>query len=252
VRDITGRKERERRLRVLNRVLRNNLRNKLTVVTGYADHVESELEELAVPADIDPEEAKERLRSFPMEDALTSVREIQASSDDLTELSQKVREFGETIERVDISDSVRVRPVVNDLTARYAESYPDASIDLDVDDVSVKGNSEFLHLVVGELVENARQHSDRPTPSVELGVTADSEDRVQIRVADDGPGIPDIEREVLREGEEGSLLHGSGIGLWTIHWLVTRIGGTVSIEDNEPTGTVVTVTIPQAESTATG
>ncbi|WP_336328785.1 PAS domain S-box protein [Halovenus sp. HT40] len=247
VRDITDRKEREQRLMVLNRVLRHNLRNKLTVVTGYADHVGSALQELDVAAKIDPSEAKDRLRSFPLEDALASVREIQASSDDLTELSQKVRKFGETIEKVDITDSVAVWPVVTDLGAGYAEEYPNASIDLDVDDVEVKGNREFLRLVVGELVENAIQHNHQPEPTVELCVTTDSEERVRIRVADDGPGIPDIEREVLREGEEESLLHGSGIGLWTVHWLVTRVGGTVSIEDNDPTGTVVTVTVPQAE-----
>ncbi|WP_442909436.1 hypothetical protein [Halovenus sp. HT40] len=40
------------------------------------------------------------------------------------------------------------------------------------------------------------QHSDRTEPSVQLSVTADTEDRVTIRVADDGPGIPDIELAV--------------------------------------------------------
>jgi sensor histidine kinase regulating citrate/malate metabolism len=45
-------------------------------------------------------------------------------------------------------------------------------------------------------------------------------------------------------------LHGSGIGLWTIHWLVTRVGGTVSIADNDPTGTVVTVIVPRAAPSA--
>jgi PAS domain S-box-containing protein len=249
VRDITERKEREQRLMVLNRVLRHNLRNKLTVVTGYADHVESTLEDLDVPEGADPARAREALRSFPLEEALTSVREIQSSSDDLTELSEKVRKFGEIIEKVDVTDSVAVRPVVTDLGAEYTEQYSHAAIDLDVDDVRVKGNREFLRLVVGELVENAIQHSDHAAPSVELGVTA-ADDRVMVRVADDGPGIPDIEREVLREGEEGSLLHGSGIGLWTIHWLVTRVGGTVSIADNDPTGTVVTVIVPRASPSA--
>jgi len=247
VRDITERKEREQRLMVLNRVLRHNLRNKLTVVTGYADHVESELERLDVAEDVEPSRAKELLHSFPIENALTGLREIQASSDDLTDLSRKVRKFGETIEMVDITNAVPVQPVVTRLEDEYAEEYPDAAIDFEGVPVHVKGNREFLRLVLGELVENAVQHNDATTPSVTLRVTADSADRVTIRVADNGPGIPDIEREVLREGEEGSLLHGSGIGLWTIHWLVTRVGGTVSIADNDPTGTVVTVTVPRAE-----
>jgi PAS domain S-box-containing protein len=247
VRDITERKEREQRLMVLNRVLRHNLRNKLTVVTGYADHLGTELEALDLPGNIEPAQAKERLCNFPLEESLTSVREIQGASDDLTDLSQKVRQFGNTIEQVDISDSVDVQPVVSTLAAEYDREYPDANIALDIDDIQIKGNTEFLRLVVGELVENAIQHSDRAEPRIDLDVTADTEGRGTICVADDGPGIPDIEREVLREGEEDSLLHGSGIGLWTIHWLVTRVGGNVSIADNEPTGTVVQITVPQAD-----
>ncbi len=129
VRDITDRKEREQRLIVLNRVLRHDLRNKLTIVTGYADHVESELEGL------DPTEARVRLCSFPLENALMSVEEIKANSGDLTELSQNVRKFGETIERVDTTDSVAVRPIVTDLGVEYTDEYPDAHIDLDVDGI---------------------------------------------------------------------------------------------------------------------
>jgi signal transduction histidine kinase len=247
VRDITERKEREQRLMVLNRVLRHNLRNKLTVVTGYADHVESQLEALDVPGDIDPTRAKDRLLSFPLPEALTSVQEIQGASGDLTALSQKVRQFGRTIEKVDVTDSIPAEPVISEIAEEYTQQYPTATITLDIDDVRVKGNREFLQLVVGELVENAIQHNDRDEPGVELTVTADSDGRVAICVADDGPGIPDIEREVLREGEEGSLLHGSGIGLWTIHWLVARVGGNVAIADNEPTGTVVRITVPRAD-----
>jgi len=250
VRDLTERKEREQRLMVLNRVLRHNLRNKLTVVTGYADHLKSQLKALDIDEAVEPERAKELLGSFPLDDVLTSVREIQDSSDDLTDLSQKVRQFGETIEQVDITDSVAVKPVVTDLVATYTEEYPSASIALDAEDIDVKGNREFLRLVVGELVENAIQHNDHDRPSVELDVSVESEDRVTIRVADNGPGIPDIEREVLREGEENSLLHGSGIGLWTIHWLVTRVGGNVSIAEKDPAGTVVTLAVPQAEPPA--
>jgi signal transduction histidine kinase len=232
---------------VLNRVLRHNLRNKLTVVTGYADHVESELERLGVPSDVDPTQAKDRLLSFPLKEALTGVQEIQGASDDLTDLSQKVRQFGSTIEKVNVTDSIPAQPIVSDIAEEYTQQYPTATITLDTDDVRVKGNREFLGLVVGELVENAIQHSDRDEPNVELTVSADTDGRVTICVADDGPGIPDIEREVLKEGEEGSLLHGSGIGLWTIHWLVARVGGNVAIADNEPTGTVVRITVPRAD-----
>lgn len=246
VRDITERKEREQRLMVFNRVLRHNLRNKLTVVGGYADHLESQLKQLG-KADIDEADTAAVMRNFSLEKALHSVREIRAGSDDLSELSQKVRRFEAITQEVDVTDTVAVGRTLADLRGEYADEYPDATIDLSTQSVAVRGNAEFLRLVVGELVENALDHSDTDTPRVTLDVSTEGDDRVEIRVADNGPGIPEMEREVLREGEEGSLLHGSGIGLWTIHWLVTRVGGNVSIADNEPRGTVVTLTIPRAD-----
>ena len=243
VRDITERKEREQRLMVFNRVLRHNLRNKLTVVGGYADHLESQLEALAQSDN----ETADAFEEFSVAEALQSVREIRAGSDDLSDISQKVRQFGAITQEVDVTDTVAVGEILADLGEDYTREYPDARIDLAVEDVQVKGNAEFLQLVVDELVENAIEHNDTDSPTVELDVTADDDDRVQIRVADNGPGIPEMERQVLREGQEGSLLHGSGIGLWTIHWLVTRVGGNVSIADNEPRGTVVTLVIPRAD-----
>ncbi|MGM0399219.1 MAG: ATP-binding protein, partial [Halobacteriota archaeon] len=64
-------------------------------------------------------------------------------------------------------------------------------------------------------------------------------------VEDDGPGIPDHEKAVLREGEETPLAHGSGLGLWLVYWIVTMNGGRLEISDNEPRGTVVEIDLPR-------
>lgn len=63
------------------------------------------------------------------------------------------------------------------------------------------------------------------------------EPRVEVGVADDGPGIPDHERAVLEDGRETPLEHGSGLGLWIVVW---KSGGAVEFEPNDPEGTVVT------------
>jgi signal transduction histidine kinase len=60
-----------------------------------------------------------------------------------------------------------------------------------------------------------------------------------VSVADDGPGIPDHERAVLTDGEETALEHGSGLGLWLVHWVVERSGGRLSFAENDPRGSVV-------------
>jgi signal transduction histidine kinase len=68
---------------------------------------------------------------------------------------------------------------------------------------------------------------------------------VEITVADDGPGIPDIELDVLAENQETPLKHGSGLGLWLIDWLVDHLDGELTFESREPRGTIVTVRLPR-------
>ena len=49
---------------------------------------------------------------------------------------------------------------------------------------------------------------------------------------------------MLAAGTERPLRHGQGIGLWLVNWVVTEAGGRVSVEDREPTGTVVEAALP--------
>ena len=42
---------------------------------------------------------------------------------------------------------------------------------------------------------------------------------------------------------------GSGIGLYLVDTLITLFGGAIEITDNEPTGSVFTLTLPKADAT---
>jgi signal transduction histidine kinase len=66
-------------------------------------------------------------------------------------------------------------------------------------------------------------------------------------VADDGPGIPEMEIEVLESGEETPLAHSSGIGLWLVNWLTDHLNGQISFENREPRGSIVTVRLPKPD-----
>ena len=72
---------------------------------------------------------------------------------------------------------------------------------------------------------------------------------MEVRVADDGPGIPAAEVNVLERGYETPLEHGSGLGLWIVNWIVTESGGGISFDENDPRGSVVTLRF-EAESDA--
>jgi signal transduction histidine kinase len=73
---------------------------------------------------------------------------------------------------------------------------------------------------------------------------------VEIRVADSGIGIPDAERERVFDSfyqVDSSATRqqgGAGLGLAIVKRLVEAHDGTIRIEANRPSGTVVVATIP--------
>jgi signal transduction histidine kinase len=112
--------------------------------------------------------------------------------------------------------------------------------------------SGTLSFAIEELVENAIRHAD-VTPNVEVSTTTSADgDSVALRVADNGPGIPDVERRGLTQDLERPLEHTSGLGLWMVRWSVTTAGGSIDIYDNEPRGTVVVIRLPRAAETPDG
>lgn len=275
--DITEQVHREKRLMVLNRVLRHNLRNDLNTVIGYAELLEtefSEIAEVANPTDVrsaietldrlsqvddipedhqsalgDIEATLDELSSVPTKDALEAVELIRETSESLVDIAEKAREFEQHADEDQILEAVAVGPLLEDVAATYRDEFPDAEVTVVGAEASVRGNTGAIRRILDELVENALKHSTRqdPASTVVLRVQATSAQTATIRVEDTGPGIPEIEQKTIERGEETALMHGSGIGLWLVNWLVTRFGGTVTIEESEPRGTVVSVELPTVD-----
>ncbi|MBX0296703.1 PAS domain-containing sensor histidine kinase [Haloarcula nitratireducens] len=219
-RDITELQERKRRLSVFDRVLRHNLRNKMIVIQGWTD-----------PLTDDPTK----------EEASDAAAKIREASDDLLELSKLAREF-DTVSDPGASDFVTTMDVakhVDEVASEAELSYPTASISVATPPVAEATVYEAFELAVNELVDNAVKHGGS-RPAVALTVTIDDEsDAVVVRVADDGPGIPALEQRSVAAGRESPLQHTNGLGLWFVRWMATNSGGSMRIEDNEPTGTVI-------------
>jgi len=122
------------------------------------------------------------------------------------------------------------------------EQYPDAEIQADLaPGVRVEAD-QFLGLVCENLLDNAIEHNDQKSPSVEVEVDTRGETAL-LRIADDGPGIEDP-AAAFERGTRGD----SGVGLYLARTLVEGYGGDIAITDNDPEGTVVTVELPAAGS----
>lgn len=222
--DVGEREHLQQEIRVLRRLFRHDLRNDLSVVSGYAGDIAENAED-------------ERIRR--------EARRVQQTGATLATLTDRVKNLdtrSETVGVVDVYDRLAT------ICTEYRERYPDATITLDgptdVRVLAVDGIDEAL----AEAVENAVVHADSGNPSV--GVTIESpapnETFTSIRVRDDGPGIPPGEIDAVRNGEESSLQHASGTGLWIVRWLVSKSGGDVEWASSD-TGTTVTIALPTAD-----
>jgi len=150
----------------------------------------------------------------------------------------------EVVDRADELEEIALGPALAPLLDDFTKQHPDVETDAELLDWTVVGNEAILTLVVHELLTNAIQHSDGSAPRITVTVDEQVASGT-ITVADDGPGIPKQERAVLRSGTETPLEHGSWIGLLTVQWLISRIGGHMEIRDNSPRGTAVSLSMPR-------
>lgn len=108
-----------------------------------------------------------------------------------------------------------------------------------------------LTLVFTNLLENAVDAMEgKGIISIDGSIDADW---VEITVSDDGPGIPpQLHDHIFELNYSGrGTLHPSklGFGLWWVKTLMTRLGGSVSVESDGTHGTTFRLRLPRAEKT---
>lgn len=105
-----------------------------------------------------------------------------------------------------------------------------------------------LAAIVGNLLDNAYEATLKNPDSnkvITILLSDFSEQELIIEVTDNGPGIaPQIADSLFTKGVSSKNKSGHGIGLYLVHHLVTRTGGTIVVDDAEPAGTVFSLYIP--------
>lgn len=213
-------------LQVLHRVLRHNLRNDLNVIQGYA----------------------EMIRADARSDTVTTRSE--KILDAVAKLTRYTNQAGR-INKITESNGYRQTFDLTAVIPRLVDSHPDVAPEVRVTTnlpprASVEANRMF-EAALGELLSNAIVHNDKDQPTISIDVSAEAgpAHMVEIRVSDNGPGIPDMEREPLMADEEESIYHLSGLGLWFVKWTVRHSRGEMAFRDNEPEGTTVVLHVPK-------
>lgn len=233
-RDVTARAESQRRverqrdgLDVLNQMVRHDIRNDLQVVLGYA----------------------ESLRRFVDDERCDHVDRVVQSARDAVEITETAGDVAEVMLTADTETKViGVRHALNEQVGDIRSTYEDVVLTTDgtVPDVDVHAD-DMLGSVFRNLLINAVEHNDEAVREVTVAATA-TDGRVTVRVADNGPGIPDDRKDaIFEEGEKGLDSEGTGLGLYLVETLVERYDGDIRVEDNDPKGTVFVVELPVVE-----
>jgi len=227
--DVTEQVEREQHLAVLERVLRHNLRNDINVMMSRAELIAEGM----------------------ADDPAASARRIIERGQQLVEMADKERSVTSLLSQPPELTGCDLTAVLDRATGVVQEQYPDATVSLSVPagPLPVSAVLEIDQAVV-ELLENAIEHTSSAPPSVTVTVET-GPDTVDLYVADEGPAIPEMERQIITgDIETDDLTHGSGIGLWLINSIVTRSGGSLDFESHGPDGNVVRVRLQRSPEDA--
>lgn len=136
--------------------------------------------------------------------------------------------------------------IIHEYEVRYIDRF---HVELE-DGLRVNGDRTMLQMVIANLLENAVKY----TPISELiSVKVYSvENKIITSVADLGTGIPDVEKKKIftkfyRVGnEETRKAKGTGLGLYLVNMVVVQHKGSVTVKDNQPTGSIFEVSLPMA------
>ncbi|MGW3726432.1 ATP-binding protein [Streptomyces sp. NPDC000851] len=127
---------------------------------------------------------------------------------------------------------------------------PEDSVELDVPETlpMVEVDAGLLERAVANVVENAVKYSPPGTPV--LVAASAIADRVEVRVVDRGPGVPDEAKERIFEPFQryGDAPRGAGVGLGlaVARGFAEAMGGTLDVEDTPGGGLTMVLTLQAA------
>lgn len=184
--------------------------------------------------------------------ALENVRE---RAEFLNELVSKLLvlarlESGITLYKKDCAIDEALFNSINDLKAKY----PNATITIDLDitapdaDVfTIKADLTILRAAIFNLLDNAYKYGAGKPISVSLAVSDAGE--ICLEIADQGPGLPPDELQMLFEPFYRSKSHtdlaGSGIGLSLVRAIAEKLGGAVHLDSTLGKGTKAIFRFPK-------
>ncbi|PTH83792.1 histidine kinase [Streptomyces sp. A244] len=198
--------------------------------------------------------------------AVTSLRseDVEWSEEDRAELLAGIEEAADRLDHLvgNLLDMSRLRtgtvtPLIREIdldevVPMALGGVPEGSACLDVPETlpMVAVDPGLLERAMANLVENAVKYSPPGAPVLVAGSAL--ADRVEVRVVDRGPGVPDDAKERIFEPfqRHGDAPRGAGVGLGlaVARGFAEAMGGTLEAEDTPGGGLTMVLTLRAAET----
>ncbi|MDX3570626.1 ATP-binding protein [Streptomyces sp. ID05-47C] len=198
--------------------------------------------------------------------AVTSLRsdDVEWSQQDQADLLEAIEDGADRLDHLvgNLLDMSRlqtgtVTPIIretdlDEVVPMALGGVPDAGVELDIPETlpMVDVDRGLLERSVANIVENAVKYSPADTP-VLVSASAIA-DRVEVRVVDRGPGVPDEAKDRIFEPFQryGDSPRGNGVGLGlaVARGFAEAIGGTLHAEDTPGGGLTMVLSLPRAAS----
>jgi two-component system sensor histidine kinase PhoQ len=138
-----------------------------------------------------------------------------------------------------VSVAEKTRQLVSALNKVYADKAIDCRAEIDPD-LIFHGDEGDLLEILGNLADNAFKWSRR---RVQLDARRAGDGRLELRVDDDGPGIPaEVAERLLERGERADpSVPGHGLGLAIVNSIVRAYGGRLILESSPLGGAAIIV-----------
>lgn len=182
-------------------------------------------------------------------------RDIRTKNDTIEKLAQSIRLMldGPAVRLVDLqlAEIQQVRELIENVTTMrklpekeedlvpvdldevvesVRDMFPSTKIEYDPIGMEVLAD-DFLPVIFSNLVGNSIKFGG---PDVRIRISADKIDSfVEVSLEDEGPGMPDAAKTMLLVSSQDPMhtIPGKCMGLYLIHTLIRRYGGTLRIED---------------------
>lgn len=165
---------------------------------------------------------------------------IGSITEELKAFARKGRTAAESVELRDAIDGAVVL-----LRSRFAGHLDALKYDLPAFGLKVSGTRIRIEQVLINLFQNALEAlAGRDDPHVGISVASNG-DEVAVRIADNGPGIPEAIRRSLFSPFNTSKENGLGLGLVISKDIVSDYGGRIEVESSEH-GTCFTIYLVRA------